>query len=59
MKIEKVERNFVVKTDFGRIIEAFDTRQEAEDYIDKERIAKLDRFRWWPCLADVEKELQA
>ncbi len=52
MKVEMVERNFVVKTDFGRIIEAFDTRQEAENFIAKERIKDLDRFRWWKCAAD-------
>ncbi len=54
MKIEKIEQNYVVKTYHGRILEAFDTRQEAEDYINKERIAVLARFRWWPCLADEE-----
>lgn len=55
MKIEKIEASFVVKTDFGRILEAFDTKPEAEDYIDKERIAELDRFRWWPCAADLKE----
>ena len=56
MKIEKIEQNFVVKTKFGRIIEAFDTRQEAEDFMERkikeDRVADLDRFRWWKCAAD-------
>ena len=56
MKIEKMEGSFVVKTNFGRIIEAFDTRQEAEAFMERkikeDRVADLDRFRWWECAAD-------
>ncbi len=36
-------------------IEKIEQSFVVKTYIHKERIASLDRFRWWPCLADREE----